>query len=67
MKRALTVDEAAYLAKRSRRTIYHWIEWGVLDYSTRYIDSDELFKVEATMTAKRGRPRKNLANLAQGA
>lgn len=67
MKKALTVTEAAYLAKRSRRTIYHWIEWGVLDYSTRYIDSDELFKAEATMTAKRGRPRKNLANLAQGA
>jgi len=67
MKRALTVNEAAYLAKRSRRTIYHWIEWGVLDYSSRYIDSDELFRAEAAMTSKRGRPRKNLANLAQEA
>lgn len=65
MKRALTVDEAAYLAKRSRRTIYHWIEWGDLDYSSRYIDSAELFKVEAAMRARRGRPRKNLANVSQ--
>lgn len=58
MKRALTVNEAAFVAKRSRRTIYHWIEWGVLDYSTRYIDSEQLFQVEAVMRSKRGRPRK---------
>ena len=45
MKRALTVNEAAYLAKRSRRTIY--------------------FKAEAEMTAKIGRPRKNISKIAQ--
>jgi|TARA_R110000764_G_scaffold9916_1_gene31085 hypothetical protein len=65
MKRALTVNEAAYLAKRSRRTIYHWIEWGVLPMTSRYIDSDDLFKAEAEMTAKIGRPRKNISKIAQ--
>lgn len=64
MKRALTVNEAAYLAKRSRRTIYNWIEWGILPKTSRYIDSDDLFKAEAAMTAKIGRPRKNPANVA---
>tara|TARA_R110000803_G_scaffold71205_5_gene134357 strand:+ start:317 stop:520 length:204 start_codon:yes stop_codon:yes gene_type:complete len=66
MKKALTVNEAAYLAKRSRRTIYHWIEWGILPMTSRYIDSDDLFKAEAEMTAKIGRPRKNISNIAQG-
>jgi hypothetical protein len=66
MKKALTVHEAAYLAKRSRRTIYHWIEWGALDYSTGYINADDLFRVEAQMTKRRGRPRK-VAIVAQGA
>jgi len=66
MKKALTVNEAAYLAKRSRRTIYHWIEWGVLPMTSRYIDSDDLFKAEAEMSAKIGRPRKNNAKVAQG-
>lgn len=66
MKKALTVNEAAYLAKRSRRTIYHWIEWGVLPVTSRYIDSDDLFKAEAEMSAKIGRPRKNNAKVAQG-
>lgn len=64
MKKALTVEEAAYLAKRSRRTIYNWIEWGVLPKTSRYINSDDLFKAEAQMTAKIGRPRK-VANPAQ--
>lgn len=65
MKRALTVNEAAYLAKRSRRTIYNWIEWGVLSYTSRYIDSEELFRTESQMAKRIGRPRKNIANLAQ--
>jgi hypothetical protein len=64
MKRALTINEAAYLAKRSRRTIYNWIEWGALTKQSRYIDSEELFKVEAMMSSKIGRPRK-VANVAQ--
>ena len=66
MSKALTINEAAYLAKRSRRTIYNWIEWGVLSRNSRYIDSDELFRVEAEMSKRVGRPRKNLSNLAQG-
>lgn len=66
MSKPLTINEAAYLAKRSRRTIYNWIEWGVLTKTSRYIDSDELFKVEAEMSKRIGRPRKNLSNLAQG-
>lgn len=65
MKKALTITEAAYLAKRSRRTIYNWIEWGVLPQTSRYISSDDLFKAEAQMTARRGRPRKD-AKDAQG-
>ncbi len=65
MKRALTVNEAAYLAKRSRRTIYNWIEWGVLSYTSRYIDSEELFRAESQMAKRIGRPRKNISNLAQ--
>lgn len=65
MKKALTINEAAYLAKRSRRTIYNWIQWGVLTYDNRYIDSDELFRVEADMLKRVGRPRKNLSNLSQ--
>lgn len=64
MKKALTVPEAAYLAKRSHRTIYNWIEWGILPRTSRYIDSDDLFRAEAQMTAKRGRPRKD-AKLAE--
>lgn len=64
MKKALTVNEAAYLANRSRRTIYNWIEWGVLPKTSRYIDSDDLFKAEAAMTSRIGRPRKNPANVA---
>ena len=66
MSKLLTINEAAFLAKRSRRTIYNWIEWGVLTKTSRYIDSDELFKVEAEMSKRIGRPRKNLSNLAQG-
>ena len=66
MGKPLTINEAAYLAKRSRRTIYNWIEWGALSRTSRYIDSDELFKVEATMSKRIGRPNKNLSNLAQG-
>ncbi len=66
MSKPLTINEAAYLAKRSRRTIYNWIEWGVLSKTSRYIDSDELFKAEAAMSKRIGRPRKNLSNLAQG-
>lgn len=66
MSKPLTINEAAYLAKRSRRTIYNWIEWGALTKTSRYIDSDELFKVEAEMSKRIGRPRKNLSNLAQG-
>lgn len=66
MKKALTVEEAAYLAKRSRRTIYNWIDWGVLPKTSRYIDSDDLFKAEALMSSRIGRPRKNLANVSQG-
>jgi hypothetical protein len=65
MKKALTVNEAAYLAKRSRRTIYNWIEWGVLSYTSRYIDSEELFMAESQMAKRIGRPRKNISNLAQ--
>lgn len=65
MKQALTVNEAAFLAKRSRRTIYYWIAMGLLDFETRYIDSDELFKVEADMKKRVGRPRKNTANSSQ--
>ena len=66
MSKPLTINEAAYLAKRSRRTIYNWIEWGALTKTSRYIDSDELFKVEAEMSKRIGRPRKNLSNPAQG-
>ena len=66
MSKPLTINEAAYLAKRSRRTIYNWIEWGALTKTSRYIDSDELFSVEAEMSKRIGRPRKNLSNLAQG-
>lgn len=66
MKRALTVNEAAYLAKRSRRTIYNWIAWGVLSYTSRYIDSEELFMAESQMAKRIGRPKKNISNLAQG-
>lgn len=66
MSKPLTINEAAYLAKRSRRTIYNWIEWGVLTKTSRYIDSDELFRVEAQMSKRIGRPKKNLSNLAQG-
>ena len=66
MSKPLTINEAAYLAKRSRRTIYNWIEWGALTKTSRYIDSDELFRVEAEMSKRIGRPRKNLSNLAQG-
>lgn len=66
MGKPLSINEAAYLAKRSRRTIYNWIEWGALSRTSRYIDSDELFKVEATMSKRIGRPKKNLSNLAQG-
>lgn len=65
MKKALTVTEAAYLAKRSRRTIYNWIEWGVLPQTSRYISTDDLFKAEALMSSRRGRPRKP-AKVAQG-
>lgn len=65
MSKPLTINEAAYLAKRSRRTIYNWIEWGVLTKTSRYIDSDELFRVEAQMSKRIGRPKKNLSNLAQ--
>lgn len=66
MSKPLTVNEAAYLANRSRRTIYYWIENGVLDYTSRYIDSDELFRAEAIMAKRIGRPRKNISKLAQG-
>jgi hypothetical protein len=52
---------------KSRRTIYNWIHWGALSYTSRYIDSDELFKAEALMNSRLGRPRKNLSNDAQGA
>tara|TARA_B110000977_G_C10636768_1_gene322421 strand:+ start:198 stop:404 length:207 start_codon:yes stop_codon:yes gene_type:complete len=65
MKKALTVSEAAYLANRSKRTIYNWIEWGVLPVTSRHIDSDDLFKAESEMTAKIGRPRINTSNVAQ--
>ena len=66
MSKPLTVNEAAFLAKRSRRTIYYWIEHGVLDYTSRYIDSDQLFRAEAMMSKRVGRPRKNISNVAQG-
>ena len=58
--------EAADQQCVSARTIYNWIEWGVLNKTSRYIDSDELFKAEAAMSKRIGRPRKNLSNLAQG-
>ncbi len=66
MSKPVTINEAAYLANRSRRTIYNWIEWGALSKTSRYIDSEELFKVEAEMSNRIGRPKKNLSNLAQG-
>ena len=67
MTKALTVDEAAQVINKSRRTIYNWIHWGALSYTSRYIDSDELFKAEALMNSRLGRPRKNPSNDAQGA
>ena len=66
MTKALTVDEAAMVVNKSRRTIYYWIEKGALTYQSRYISSDELFKAEAYMSKRLGRPRKNLSNVAQG-
>ena len=66
MSKPLTVREAAIVANKSPRTIYYWIEKGVLTYQSRYIDSDELFKAEAIMAQRLGRPRKNYSNVAQG-
>lgn len=65
MGKPITVREAAYLADKSPRTIYYWIEKGVLGYTSRHIDSDELFKAEAIMAQRIGRPRKNHSNVAQ--
>jgi len=67
MTKALKIDEAAYLVNKSRRTIYNWIEWGHLSYESRYINSEQLFEVEATMNKRVGRPRKNLSKVAQTA
>lgn len=66
MRQAVTVQEAALITGRSPRAIYYWIEKGALPVTSRFIDTDDLFKAEALMASRVGRPRKNLSNVAQG-
>ena len=68
MKAWISVTDAAELAKRDVRTIYRWIDEGLLvdraaDQGGTEVLAAEVLKVEATR--RRGRPRKssNLSNV----
>lgn len=64
MKERISIAEAIALTGRSRRTIYNWIEWNVLHLENGLLDTRQVLEVEARMTAHRGRPRKNVAQVA---
>ena len=62
MSRLITVTEAATIAHRSTRTIYDWIEAGLLeakqgDYGEILLDGMAVLVVEETR--RRGRPKKS--------
>lgn len=69
MSRLITVAEAATIAHRSPRTIYDWIDQGLLtttqgDYGETLLDGMAVLIVEETR--RRGRP-KNAAKSANSA
>lgn len=58
----LTIDEAAVVTGRSKRTIYTWIQRGELTPIRSYIDLNDLLEAERKMAERRGRPRKEHAS-----
>lgn len=70
MTRLITVAEAATIAHRKPRTIYDWIDAGLLtahqgDYGEIRLDGMEVLVVEETR--RKGRPKGNAANSAKAA
>ena len=69
MSRPISVAEAAIIAHRSKRTIYDWIDAGLLDtqqgeYGETLLDGMQVLVIEETR--RRGRPKKT-ANPAKSA
>jgi len=53
-RKILTITEAAQVLGKSTRTIHLWIQKGELQPISRYIDFDELIKVDKKMNENRG-------------
>jgi predicted site-specific integrase-resolvase len=53
-RKILTIAEAAQVLGKSTRTIHLWIQKGELQPISRYIDFDELIRVDKKMNENRG-------------
>lgn len=53
-QRVLTIQEAAQIVGKSRRTIQLWIQKGELRPLSRYIDLNDLLEVDRKMNENRG-------------